>query len=54
MLGARKLSPLQIRMPPELREWLKAEAARNHRSLNSEIVARLEVSKTETVAAKAS
>lgn len=50
MEGARKISPLQVRMPPELREWLKSEAAKNHRSLNSEIVARLETSKAETTA----
>jgi predicted HicB family RNase H-like nuclease len=54
MEGARKISPLQVRMPPELREWLKSEAARNHRSLNSEVVARLEASKAETKARQGS
>jgi predicted HicB family RNase H-like nuclease len=44
MEGARKISPMQVRLPPELREWLKTEAARNHRSLNSEIVMRLQAS----------
>ncbi len=44
MEGARGINPLQIRLPHELREWLKAEAERNRRSLNSEIVARLEAS----------
>ena len=46
MDGARKITPLQVRCPPELREWLKAQAALNHRSQNSEIVARLELSRT--------
>jgi len=45
MEGARQISPLQVRLPLELREWLKAEAARNHRSLNSEIVMRLQASR---------
>lgn len=42
MEGARLIAPLQVRMPPELREYLKEAAERNRRSLNSEIVARLE------------
>ena len=52
MDGARKIAPLQVRCPPELREWLKAQAAENHRSLNSEIVARLETSRAATEAQK--
>jgi predicted HicB family RNase H-like nuclease len=48
MDGARKIAPLQVRCPPELREWLKAQAAENRRSLNSEIVARLEASRAAT------
>lgn len=42
MEGARQISPLQVRFPPELKEWLKAQAVTNRRSLNSEIVALLE------------
>jgi predicted HicB family RNase H-like nuclease len=42
MEGARKISPLQVRFPPELKEWLKAQALQNRRSLNSEIVTLLE------------
>lgn len=42
MEGARKISPLQVRFPPELKDWLKAQALQNRRSLNSEIVALLE------------
>lgn len=44
MEGARQISPMQVRIPAELREWLKEEAARNHRSLNSEILMRLQSS----------
>lgn len=50
MEGARQISPLQVRLPLELREWLKAEAERNRRSLNSEIVARLEASRQLPIA----
>lgn len=46
MDGARKIPPLQVRCPRELHEWLKDQAAKNHRSLNSEIVARLEQSRS--------
>jgi hypothetical protein len=28
---------LKIRLPPEIKEWVSARAARNYRSLNSEI-----------------
>lgn len=52
MDGARKIPPLQVRCPPELREWLKAQAAQNRRSLNSEIVARLELSRAPESAAR--
>ncbi|TMU23169.1 Arc family DNA-binding protein [Halomonas sp. ATBC28] len=31
----------KLRMPPELRNWLKEAADTNHRSMNAEIVARL-------------
>lgn len=53
MEGARQISPLQIRLPHELREWLKVEAERNRRSLNSEVVARLEASREQTERAPA-
>ena len=35
------ISPVPVRMPVEVRDWLKAKAAANLRSLNSEIVALL-------------
>lgn len=49
MQGARTINPLQVRLPAELREWLKLQAEINLRSLNSEIVARLEASRVEQV-----
>ncbi len=33
---------INVRMPATLRDWLAEEAARNHRSLNGEIVALLD------------
>jgi hypothetical protein len=34
-------------MPPELKEWLSEEATRNRRSLNGEIIKRLEESRAQ-------
>lgn len=44
MRGNGKLAP-SVRLPPELKEWLKRRATDNRRSLNSEAVARLEASR---------
>ncbi|MFT8245185.1 Arc family DNA-binding protein [Roseomonas sp. BN140053] len=33
---------LQLRVPPHLQEWIAGQAARNFRSVNQEVVARLE------------
>lgn len=38
----RDVIPLQLRLPTELRDWLKRRAANNHRSMNGEIVSILE------------
>jgi predicted HicB family RNase H-like nuclease len=43
-----EIAPLGVRMPPELKEHLRAAAETNRRSLNSEVVRRLE----ESVAAE--
>lgn len=45
MEGASKLSPTAIRLPTELRLWLKHQAVDNMRSLNDEIVFRLQQSR---------
>lgn len=40
----RNINPFGLRMQPDLREKVEAAAKENHRSLNAEIVARLEES----------
>lgn len=47
---ARK--PLGVRMPDELKQWLKHQAVDNRRSLNAEIVLRLEESRRGSADAK--
>ena len=42
MKGARKDPQVSIRMPQGLKDWLAHKAIDNRRSLNSEIVARLD------------
>lgn len=39
---SRSINPTGVRIPADLHEWLRKQAAQNHRSLNGEIVARLE------------
>lgn len=45
MQGAREIKPLGVRIPDDLRQWLKHRAVDNRRSLNAEIVVRLEESR---------
>lgn len=40
-------TPLVVRMPDELRLWLKQQAVDNRRSLNSEVLFRLEESRRQ-------
>ncbi|WP_332848685.1 Arc family DNA-binding protein [Massilia sp. S19_KUP03_FR1] len=40
----RSIAPFGIRMPEELKKQLTEQARNNHRSLNSELVMRLEES----------
>lgn len=40
-MSSNQLPPTPVRMPPDLKERLQAEAKANVRSLNGEIVARL-------------
>jgi hypothetical protein len=47
MEGARNIPPLQVRCPPELKEWIKALARTNRRSLNAELVMLLEQAKEQ-------
>lgn len=41
----KQVKPLGIRMPDELKQWLKHRAVDNRRSLNAEILLRLEESR---------
>lgn len=45
MQGAREMKPLGVRIPDELRQWLKHQAVDNRRSLNAEILVRLDESR---------
>ena len=45
MEGARQMPQANLKLPPELKSWLQAEADRNMRSFNSECVFRLEQSR---------
>jgi predicted HicB family RNase H-like nuclease len=47
-----EIAPLGVRMPPELKERLREAASENRRSLNAEVVKRLEQS-LDTEKAKA-
>lgn len=42
MKGARQYPPLGVRMSPELKDLIVRSAEENHRTINSEIVYRLE------------
>ena len=48
----RDIKPLGVRMPEELKQWLKDQAEKNMRSLNSELVIRLQESRTNQEKAK--
>ncbi|MGY8624342.1 Arc family DNA-binding protein [Chromobacterium violaceum] len=45
MKDARQVSQTPVRLPEEIKAWLKHKAIDNHRSLNGEILARLEESR---------
>lgn len=47
MEGMGKVPPLQVRIPDELKTWLKHQAVDNRRSLNGEILIRLEQSRAQ-------
>ncbi len=50
MKDARQISGTPVRMPPELKRWMQHQAVDNHRSLNGEIVIRLEESRRQQMA----
>lgn len=45
MQNSRNLPQVNLRVSPALKEWIAKKAESNFRSMNSEIVARLEESK---------
>lgn len=45
MQGFGKIAPSPVRLPQELKDWLKHKAIDNRRSFNSEVWARLEQSR---------
>lgn len=47
MKDARKIPTLQVRLPEDLKIWLKHQSVDNRRSLNAEIVTRLEESRNK-------
>ena len=51
MKGSRKDPQISIRMPQDLKDWLAHKAIDNRRSLNSEIVVRLDQTRSSEEAA---
>lgn len=49
----REIAPFGVRMPPELKARIEAEAKKNGRSMNTEVVARLAASLREEAAYQA-
>jgi hypothetical protein len=45
MKGASAIRPFGLRLPPDMKEWLKNQAVKNGRSQNSEVVALLKKEK---------
>lgn len=50
MQGNAKVAPSPVRMPADLKDWLKHKAIDNRRSFTNEVVARLERSRKEELA----
>jgi hypothetical protein len=50
--GNSKLAPSPVRLPSDLRDWLKHQAIDNRRSMNNEVVARLEESRERQLSAQ--
>lgn len=50
-MKATQPPPTPVRLPAELKEWLKAQAASNSRSLNKELIHRLGQSRAQDGAA---
>lgn len=46
-MSANQIHPVPIRMPPDLKDWVKLLARANGRSLNAEIVQILQQAKAQ-------
>lgn len=46
-MSAKQQHPTPVRMPNDLKEWIKAMADANRRSVNAEIVVLLELAKEQ-------
>ncbi|MDP1542421.1 MAG: Arc family DNA-binding protein [Polycyclovorans sp.] len=47
MKDSIQVTPSPIRVPLDLKRWLKAQAETNHRSFNGEVVMRLQESRRQ-------
>jgi len=47
MEDLKKVAPTPVRLPFELKKWLKHQAVDNCRSLNGELIHRLELSRKQ-------
>ncbi|MEJ1465008.1 MAG: Arc family DNA-binding protein [Candidatus Sedimenticola sp. (ex Thyasira tokunagai)] len=45
MKDARQIPPMRVRLPEDLKAYIKKKAEKNMRSINSEVVMRLEESR---------
>lgn len=52
MKGNSQLVPSPVRLPQELKDWLRHRAIDNRRSMNSEVTIRLEESRQRELAQK--
>lgn len=50
-MNSRK--PMQLRLPQELKEWIKAESNRNGNSQNSEVIRAIRAAKDRRLAPRA-
>ncbi len=46
---ASQIKPFGLRLPPELKQWLSERATENRRSLNAEIIKRLDDTKKKGI-----
>ncbi len=47
MLSSRQLPQFNVRLPQDIKDWIQQKATENFRSMNAEIVARLDESRKQ-------